>query len=175
MRLVLALLFAFTLQSTFAQKYAKIDASPMDLAAYKKGGKTLLKVYYSRPQKNDREVFGKLVKYGKVWRLGANENTEITFNTDAIINGVTIKAGTYSMFAIPNENKWTLIINSDINKWGHFFYSDKNDIARIDLEVVKPKETIEAFAMTFDKAKNGATLYIAWDNKQVGLLIEILD
>jgi cystathionine beta-lyase/cystathionine gamma-synthase len=175
MRIVLALILAFTFQSTFAQKFAKLDASPMDLASYKKKGETLVKVYYSRPQKNDREVFGKLVKYGKVWRLGANENTEITFATDVKINGITVKAGTYSMFAIPNENEWTIILNTEVNKWGHFFYSDKDDIVRINVPAEEAKDIVEAFSMTFDKSKNGATLYMAWDNVQVALPIEILN
>ena len=105
MRIILVVLLAFTAQNLFAQKFTKLDTSPMDLASYKKKGETLVKVYYSRPQKNDREVFGKLIKYGKVWRLGANENTEIIFATDVKINGLTVKAGTYSMFAIPTPSR----------------------------------------------------------------------
>jgi hypothetical protein len=175
MRIILVVLLAFTAQNLFAQKFTKLDTSPMDLASYKKKGETLVKVYYSRPQKNDREVFGKLIKYGKVWRLGANENTEIIFATDVKINGLTVKAGTYSMFAIPNENEWTIVINSEVNKWGHFFYSDKNDVVRINTPVEEPKENVEAFSMSFDKTKDGAILYMAWDNVQVALPIEILD
>lgn len=175
MRLLATLIFAFVIQTGFSQKYPKLDASPMDLASFKKGGESLIKVYYSRPQKNDREVFGKQIKYGKVWRLGANENTEITFATDVKINGITVKAGTYSMFAIPNEKEWTIIINSEVNKWGHFFYSDKDDIVRINVAVEEAKDIVEAFSMAFDKSKNGTALKMAWDNVQVALPIEILD
>ena len=79
------------------------------------------------------------------------------------------------MFVIPNENDWTIIINSEINKWGHFFYNEKNDVFRINIPIEETKETVEAFSMSFDKAKNGAILYMAWDSVQVALPIEIIN
>ncbi|MEQ9413416.1 MAG: DUF2911 domain-containing protein, partial [Cyclobacteriaceae bacterium] len=78
---------------------------------------TYVKIVYSQPQKKGRAIFGKLVPYGKVWRTGANEATEITITGDILVDGKELKAGTYSIFTIPNENTWTVIFNTDLGLW----------------------------------------------------------
>ena len=89
-----------------------------------------VKITYSQPHKNGREVFGKLVPYGQVWRTGANETTEITLTKDILLNGQLLKAGTYSIFTIPEKEKWTIIINSDLGLWGAYNYNPKMDVIR---------------------------------------------
>lgn len=174
MRLVYTISLLLLANLAFSQNYSDIDKSPLDLATYKKGGDVIAKVWYGRPSKNDREVFGKLVKYGKVWRTGANENTEIMFTQDVKINDKVIPAGTYSLFSIPNKDEWVVILNSDTDKWGHFFYKEKNDVLRITVPTEETKKPIEAFSISFDKSKDGFYLYMAWDLTQVKLAIETI-
>ncbi|GAB2768995.1 hypothetical protein GCM10027275_09570 [Rhabdobacter roseus] len=152
-----------------------VDASPMDMAYFpdrftnvRKDGETAkVRVTYSRPAKKDRPVFEKLAPYGKVWRLGANENTEIKFYQDATIQGKKIKAGTYSLFAIPNEKEWTLIFNSDLDYWGAFKYQEKNDVLRVTVPVKKAPSTIEHFSIQFAGEGNQGTMYLGWEDALV--------
>jgi len=175
MRCTLLLLLFIVSTYSFGQKLPQLDKSPHDIALFKKNGDAKLKVWYGRPQKKGRQVFGNLVKYGKVWRTGANECTEIRFYTDVKINGELIKAGIYSLFTIPNEESWTIILNSETDKWGAFFYKDKYDVLRCEIPVKKTDEITEAFTIDFDKTKEGATLIMAWDNVILFLPIEIVE
>ena len=104
-----------------------------------------VKVAYGQPSKRGRVIFGGLEPYGKVWRTGANEATEITFAKDATFGGKPIKAGTYAMFAIPNENKWTIILNSNHKQWGAFDYekNKEKDVLQVDVPVTKLDKTVE--------------------------------
>ena len=127
------------------------------------------RIVYSRPQKNGRTVYGELVEFGKIWRLGANEATEIELFRDAKIGNSKLKKGRYSMYAIPSKEKWTIIINKDTDTWGAFQYDEKKDVLRVD---VKPQTTptpAEAFTMYFDKVDTTVNLVIAWDNVQTNV------
>jgi Protein of unknown function (DUF2911) len=159
-----------------------LDKSPMDMSYYPNGYPVLkiqgkiteppvARVIYSRPQKNGRVIFGELLEYGKVWRLGANEATEIEFYRDVKINDIKVKKGRYTMYAIPNIEKWTIIINKETDTWGSFKYDEKNDLLRIDLPVQKQNEIIEEFVMAFEKSETGAGLIIAWDDVKLNLPI----
>lgn len=157
--------------------YSSVDVSPMDAVYYplqvtSSKDKPKVKVVYSRPQKKNRVVFGNLVKYGEIWRFGANENTEIRFYSPVKIGGKDIAAGTYSLFAIPNEKEWTIVINSDTDKWGAYAYDKSKDIVRFNVPVEKTASPIEYFSMTFVQTKSGADLYAGWDNAQVKFPIE---
>src|SRR3546814_1045144 len=90
-----------------------------------------------------RSVFGELEKYGKVWRTGANESTEIRFYTDATFGGKQIPAGTYSLFTIPNEGNWTVIINSATDGWGAYSYDQGKDVARVEVPAQRTSGTVE--------------------------------
>lgn len=166
---------AFSLVESLAVNYPGLDKSPADIALFKKGREPLIKVVYGRPQKKGREVFGKLVKYGKVWRTGANENTEIRFYKKVRINGKEVPTGIYSLFTIPNEKEWTLILNSDTDKWGAYSYKEANDVLRAPMSVAATKKEVEAFSIAFDKNANGATLSMAWDNVEAQILIETVE
>ena len=173
------LTLGLTLAAT-AQTLRGLDKSPMDMAYYpddfahdrkfapaKVGDKAYARVTYSRPAKKDREIFGKLVPYGKVWRVGANEATEIKFFTDATVAGKKIKAGVYSLYAIPNESDWTLIFNSDLDQWGAYSYKQDLDVLRVTAPVKKAAEPVESLAIQFKKADDNvknSTMIIAWDN-----------
>ena len=133
----------------------------------------LARVIYGRPQKNGRNVFGDLVEYGKVWRLGANEATELEFYKDVKVDGKKIAKGRYTLYAIPNPDSWTLIINKDTDTWGAFRYNEKNDVQRIVLPVRSTTKMVETLSMTCNKKSNGFDLVIAWDTKQVSMPVSV--
>jgi hypothetical protein len=161
-----------------------IDKSPMDMSTYPvnfpllkiqdKTKETLTaRVTYSRPQKNSRVIFGELVEYNVVWRFGANENTEIEFFKDVKINRILVKKGKYSLFAIPNKDKWTIILNKDLNTWGSFKYDKAKDVLRVDITTQKSAEIAEAFYIYFDKTNTGFSLNAGWDDVKVTLSINM--
>jgi hypothetical protein len=128
-------------------------------------------VIYGRPQRNGRKIFGELVEYGKVWRMGANEATEIEFYKDVVINGNKISRGRYTLYALVNPGTWTIILNKDTDTWGAFKYDPKNDLLRIPITVQKTTEPIETLSMIFEKNGSGFDLAIAWENNEVKLPI----
>ncbi len=153
-----------------AQKLPGLDASPMDAAAYspERGAPAVAKVYYSRPAKKDREVFGSLVPFGQVWRTGANEAPEITFYRDVEFGGENVKAGTYSMFTIPGDSEWTIILNSGTNQWGSYSYDNSKDVVRVKGRVSSPPSDVENFTITWEKQEDSsAHMIMAWDNTMV--------
>jgi len=169
-----------TAQNVPAAKFAAVDSSPMDALYYplnavkvkkEDSSMPIIKVLYSRPMKKGREIFGVLEQFGKVWRLGANENTEIYFSKTVTIGEKKIKAGKYALFAIPNKEKWTIIVNKQTDRWGAFNYDDSKDVVRVDVKVGKLSNVLEAFSMTFTELPEGANLVIGWDTTQVTLPI----
>lgn len=165
-------------------KLPAIDKSPMDMAYYpanfpvlkvqdKASEPLVARVIYSRPQKSGRTVYGELVEYGKVWRLGANEATEIEFYRDVKINGKKIPKGKYTLYAFVNPADWTMVINKETDTWGAFKYDEKKDVARITVPSEKLKEPAEAFTMYFEKAEAGTNLLIMWDDTKVTLPISL--
>ena len=177
--LVIIAFVLFAWVGASAQGFRNVDKSPMDAAYFpdnfahdRKGDeKALVRVLYSRPAKNGREIFGKLIPYGQVWRTGANENTEITFYQDATLQGKKIKAGTYSLFTIPNENEWVVILNKDLNYWGAYQYKEANDVARFTVTPKKSETVIENFSIQFPKGPN-ALLRMGWDTTVIELPIQ---
>ena len=154
-----------------AQKMPGLDKSPMDAASFPRRGEKVAKIYYSRPQLKGREL-AELAPNGKVWRTGANEAPEITFYKDVKIGGKTVKAGTYSVFTIPNDKEWTLVLNTELNQWGAYQYSSENDILRAKGKVSTTKSSVEAFAMTFEKTDKGVNLLMAWGTVKVSFPIK---
>ncbi|MFY7652183.1 MAG: DUF2911 domain-containing protein [Chitinophagaceae bacterium] len=164
------------LTSAAQLKPTEVDRSPLDVSYWpanypflKMSGKTkdlpIARVIYSRPQKNNRTIFGGIIKYREMWRLGANEATEVEFFSNVLINGKSLKKGRYSLFCIPDETKWTLIFNSDNYSWGNFSYDSKKDVLRTDITVQKNTDSVEYFTMYFDEyRKGGAYLTVLWDD-----------
>ncbi|MEP0262956.1 DUF2911 domain-containing protein [Dokdonia sp.] len=149
-------------------EFAGLQKSPTDISYAKtdRRAKPTMKVVYSRPQKKGRELFGKLVPYGKVWRTGADEATEIKLTKDYKFGGKTVKAGTYSLFTIPGEKEWTIILNSDLDDWGAYAYKEANDVARITVPVASGKE-VESFSIAFKGVDAGYHLVMGWGTTRV--------
>lgn len=161
-------------------KLPDLDKSPMDMAYYPANYPVLkiqekalepmvARVIYSRPQKDGRAIFGGLVEYNKVWRLGANEATEIEFYRDVKIKDKKLAKGRYTLYAVPTATQWTIIFNKDTDIWGAFKYDEKKDVLRVDVPVQKNTTTTEAFSIQFSKSAIGADMMVAWDDVMVTL------
>ena len=169
---LLPLLFSLT---AFAQEAVKPRPSPLAIvsARYKD---TYLKITYSQPSKRDREVFGQLVPFNQVWRTGANEATEMTITRDMKINGIDLKAGNYSIFTIPEKDKWTILLNSDLGLWGAYNYNTKMDVLKFDVPVVPLTDVVyESFTIIIDQKNDKADLLMAWDTTKVIIPIQFLE
>ena len=173
--ILLISIFVITLVSSLqltSQEFKSLDKSPMDVAAFPasyKNSDKIVKVTYSRPQLNGRDL-AKLAPPEKIWRTGANEATEITFYKDVVFGGEALKAGTYSLFTIPSLNgDWTVIINSARNIWGSYYYNQDKDVIRVSGKTSKVEENIEAFSIIFDK---DMTLKMGWGKTVVSVSIK---
>lgn len=170
--IITSIVFAFTMlitNNTNAQKFSDLDVSPLDIASYPsnyKNSDKQIKIIYSRPQLKGRSL-SKLTPNGKVWRTGANEAAELVLYKDFKLGDTTLKAGTYTLATIPGDEEWTIIINSDLNTWGAYFYNEANDVARITVPVTSSDETLEAFSIAFEKAENGVNMHLGWGNVRV--------
>lgn len=171
--LSLVMLMATVTELT-AQKMPGVDKSPADIAYFRgEDGSPLVKVIYSRPMKKGRDIFGSLEPYGKVWRTGANEATQIRLYKDAVVGGKKVDAGEYTLFTIPNKDKWTIILNSELDQWGAYRYQENKDVIRTEVSAGAAPEEIEAFTITFKKVDKGTHLILAWDKTMVEVPIEM--
>ena len=126
-------------------------------------GKTVT-INYSRPSMRGRTIFGGLVPYGQVWRTGANAATSLKTDVDLTIGGANVPAGSYTLYSIPNENGWKLIINKETGQWGTK-YEESQDLARVDMKVSKNASPTEQFTISLDKTSGtAATLKLDWAN-----------
>jgi hypothetical protein len=156
-------------------RFPATDKSPLDISYFppnypilKIQNKTteapLARIIYSRPQKSGRTIFGDLVEYGKIWRLGANEATEIELFKDVRISEKKIKKGRYTLYAIPSPESWTLILNKELDTWGAFQYDLNKDVIRVNITPEINPDIQETFTLVFEGSKENAFLVIAWDN-----------
>ena len=163
-------------------KLPPLDKSPMDMSYFpdnypvlkirdRVADNPVARVIYSRPQKAGRNIFGELVEYGTVWRMGANEATEIEFYQNVKIDGKKIQKGRYTLYAIVQQDKWTIILNKDTDTWGAFKYDAKKDVLRTDVSVEKTMDVNESLSMAFEKTMTGCNLVVAWDTIKVSLPI----
>ena len=163
------LLSIFFLQTAQAQSFPEMDASPMDLAMARPDKKSppFARVIYSRPQKKGRDIFGGLVPYGEVWRTGANEATELDIYVPLKFGNTVLQPGNYTLYTIPDQDNWTVIINSDTNVWGAFSYKKEKDVARITVPCEQAVAPIEPLSMIFKTDSKGTILMIGWDDHYV--------
>ena len=170
-----------SISSLAQQKPTDLDKSPMDVSyspmnypILKMDGKVksapVARVIYSRPQKLGREIFGGIVAYDKIWRIGANEATEIEFFRNVKINGKTLNKGRYTLYAICTDSVWTFIFNSEKDVWGLYYNSGK-DVLQANAPVQKNNESVEALTMYFEDVQGGTTLNVLWDTTKVVLAI----
>jgi len=169
------LLITTALSQAQGNKVPAVDKSPLDISYYpanypvlkiqdKLTEPLLARVIYSRPSKGGRTIIGDLVEYGQVWRMGANEATEIELFRDVLVQSGKLKKGRYTLYAIPNPDKWTVIFNRETDTWGSFRYDAKKDALRIELKPDKEKEVHEVLTMFFEKNGQQIELVLLWDD-----------
>jgi len=132
------------------------------------GGKTIT-VDYSSPRAKGRKIFGGLVPYGEVWRAGANEATTFVTDSDLMIGGTHVAAGKYTIFAIPNKDKWTLIVSKKTGAWGIPYPVADSDLARLDMKASTLPSAVENFTIGFDKSGSGCTLRMDWETTRASV------
>jgi hypothetical protein len=169
MRKTIAIVFCLILVAAMATaQEAKKPLSPPAKAEASIGGKSVA-VNYSAPSKRNRTIMGELVPYGKVWRTGANAATTLKTESDLMIGDLHVPAGTYTLFTIPGEKEWTLIVNKETGQWGTN-YDQSKDLGRVKMSVRQLKDTAETFAIGIKpgSAKNG-TLTLTWENTEASV------
>jgi len=147
--------------------------SPEEEVVFNQGDLTI-KVFYNRPSKKGREIFGGLVPFDKVWRTGANEATTFETNHDILIEGQTLKAGKYSLWTIPRETSWTIIFNSEHGQWGLNSKGESNhnpelDVLRVDVHAVQQEQEFEQFTIAFENTGEDAEMVLIWDKTLISV------
>ena len=132
------------------------------------GGKTI-KTDYSSPRLKGRKMIGGVEPYGKVWRNGANEATTFVTTADLMVGGTHVPAGSYTLFVIPNADKWTLIINKKTGEWGIPYKYESDELARVDMKVSKLPSPVENFTIAYDKNGKGCTLRMDWETTRASV------
>lgn len=152
--------------------------SPEGKVVYE-SGKHQLAVFYSRPYKRGRLIFGGLVPFDRLWRTGANEATVFSTDEDILINGKLLQSGRYQLLTIPHENHWTIIFNSDIPGWGinlqtnEVYHNKRADVLITDVPVTKKPSSLEQFTISIGETDGKVNLAFEWDGTQVIVPIEL--
>jgi hypothetical protein len=157
--------------SSCAQQGKNSRPSPPAKAECKLADGKTITIDYSSPRMKGRKIFGELVPYGKIWRAGANEATTFVTSTDLNIGGTTVPAGSYTIFVIPNADKWTLVISKKTGEWGTAYSGEANDLARVDMSVSKTPAPVENFTIDFEQVGGGCTLQMKWENTQASVKV----
>jgi hypothetical protein len=161
-RIALPAIFILLTTAAFAQmgggKPSPAASTSCDLG----GGKTI-KTNYSSPRMKGRKIYGGLVPFGEVWRTGANEATTFVTSSDVQVGGKTVPAGSYTLFTVPNADKWTLIVNKKTGEWGIPYKYESDELVRVDMNVSKLPAPLENFTIAYDKSAGGCTLRIDWE------------
>ncbi len=159
--------------------YVGVDVSPMDMSYFpvdypklsNRNSLPVARVIYSRPHMQGRKIFGSLIQYGQPWRLGANEATEIEFFQAVTIQGQRISKGKYVLYCIPQQDKWTIIFNGDLNSWGLNIDRSK-DLFQFAVPVIVRNLSVEFFSIVFQENDKTAELVIGWDDLEARLPIQ---
>jgi hypothetical protein len=163
-------------QMNMAQDKSKPPLSPPAAAACKFSDGKTIKVDYSSPRVRGRKIFGEasekaLVPYGEIWRTGANKATTFVSDANLTVGGKAVPAGSYTVFTVPNADKWTLIVNKKTAEWGIPYKYEADELARVDMQVSKTPAPVENFTIAFDEAGGQCTLRMEWENTSASVEI----
>ena len=162
--------------------YVMVDVSPMDMSYFPVNYPKLkmaklvsqppvMRLIYSRPHLQGRELFHDVLRYGEYWRLGANEATEIEFFRDVTIQNKRIHAGRYVIYCVLGQSTWSIVLNTNLYSWGLQQDSTK-DVQHFEVPITHGNPTLEYLTMVFNKTDKGADLVMAWDDVVAKLPIE---
>src|SRR5215469_5821963 len=146
--------------------------SPAASASCDLGGGKTIKTDYSSPRLKGRKMIGDHEPYGQVWRAGANEATTFVTTADLMVGDKSVPAGNYTIFVIPNPDKWTLIINKKTGEWGIPYKYESSELGRVDMKLSKLPSPVEDFTIAYDKTGNGCTLRMEWDTTRAAVDIK---
>jgi hypothetical protein len=169
-RVVFLILFSLTfIVFSSAQKDKGQRPSPPAQAQCQFSDGKSITVDYSSPRAKGRKVFGDLVPYGQVWRTGANEATTFVTTADTKAGNLTIPAGNYTIFTVPDQSKWTLIINKKTGEWGIPYKYESDEVGRVDMKASQTPSMVENFTISFDHMGNACTMNISWENTKASV------
>ena len=175
-KILLFLLLAIFLKSKIsAQNFKSLDKSPHDISYYRLNKVTspIVKVVYGRPQSNNKEIFGNEVFYGRIWRTGADEATEVKFYKNVLFGNIKVPAGTYVLYTIPGEKEWKVILNSNVDVW-NAQYDPLFDIAKITVPSSKA-EFLKVFSIAFKEKKDIIQMVLGWGSTRIKIPICLED
>src|SRR5881275_547429 len=165
-----AILFtlAFCIVAVAQQDKGQRPSPPAQAQCKLSDGKTIT-VDYSSPRMKGRKIFGDLVPYGQVWRTGANEATKFVTTAALSVEGKDVPAGSYTIFTVPAQDKWTLIINKHTGEWGIPYKYESEELARVPMSQSSTSSPVENFTIAFDQTGNACTLQLSWENTQASV------
>lgn len=178
--IVLAIIAACLLiYSAFVENIFSNRLSPKEHVTYELNDAEL-EVIYNRPSKREREIFGALVPFDKVWRTGANEATTFETNTDILVDGMFLPKGIYTIWTVPRSTNWTVMFNTKQYDWGvdeemKPLWDPNNDILELDTPIITLEEYVEKFTISFEKSNNDLLLTMAWDKTKIAVPLKILN
>jgi DUF2911 family protein len=152
-------------------QYGGPPASPPAKAECKFSDGKSVHIDYSSPRMGGRKIFSDLVPYGEPWRAGANEATTFVIDADVSVSGKTVPHGSYTLFALPNRDAWTLIISKQTGEWGIPYPGEAYDIARVPMKVSKLTAPLENFTIAFDQSGTTCTLRLEWETTRASVEI----
>lgn len=166
------LIALFTLISMSLIGQPRFPALSPEGSIRQKIGLTTISIQYERPAARGRIIFGELVPYGKLWRTGAGACTKIKIDADVLVENMLLRAGTYSLFAIPDPQAWTIILNSDTTLYGTGGYDERKDMIRFTTKAGVVDRHYESFTIDIDVIQNDAELSLSWENTRISLKIK---
>ncbi|MEY8848323.1 DUF2911 domain-containing protein [Psychroserpens sp. XS_ASV72] len=166
------------LYSYFVENIFENRLSPKDTVEFKLNDLEL-EVFYNRPYKKGREIFGGLVPHGKVWRTGANEATTFESNKDLMVDGIYVPAGKYSLWTVPNDSVWKVMLNTKQYAWGvdeqmQPLWDPNYDLLEIDVPVETLNKVVEQFTIAFDNSTDDLKLTLAWDKTKIAVPLTVI-
>ncbi len=165
MALLAGLLLTFNL---FAAAQGAKPSPPQSASCDLGAGKSV-KTDYSSPRMKGRKIYGGLVPYGQVWRTGANEATTFVTDSDLLVGGKAVPAGSYTIFTVPSPEKWTLIINKKTGEWGIPYKYESDELARVEMKVSKLSPAVEDFSISFKKFGPGCLMMLDWETTRAAV------
>jgi hypothetical protein len=165
---VLLVTLSITLFAAAQQDKSKRPSPPAQTQCKLPDGKTIT-TDYSSPRAKGRQIFGGLVPYNEVWRTGANEATTFVTTANLNVEGKDVPAGSYTIFTVPAQDKWMLIINKKTGEWGIPYHYESDELVRVPMQVGKTSGPVENFTINYDQSGGGCTLQISWENTQASV------
>jgi hypothetical protein len=169
-RIALLTLFILAFATLIAaqEDKSKRPSPPAQAQCKLPDGKTVT-VDYSSPRRKGRKIYGGLVPYGQVWRTGANEATALVTAANLTLGGKDVPAGSYTIFTVPGQDKWTLIISKTTGEWGTDYPGEANDLARVDMKVSQLPSLVENFTISLTQTGGGCAMNLDWENTRASV------